>query len=170
MAACLFLSLFTGIFSFGWYLASNADKSYSVLTLLVLFLIIIGFSIYLSLIGAYTKLGLETKAEIEKLKEHLLNYKPEESTAISVYEENLPYAFALGIEDEWNLKFIDILKKLNYTNNWIKTNGSTYVSSPTFFMNFRSSYTTYSSSSSSSGSSGGGSSGGGSGGGGGGGW
>ncbi|UWY29143.1 DUF2207 domain-containing protein [Flavobacterium sp. TR2] len=169
MAACLFLSLFTGVFSLGWYITSNADKSYSVLTLLVLFLIIVGFSIYLGLIGAYTKLGLETKAEIEKLKEYLLAYQPEESTAISVYEENLPYAFALGIEDEWNLKFIDILKKLNYTSNWIKTSGSTYVSSPKFFMNFRSSYTTYSSSSS-SGSSGGGSSGGGGGGGGGGGW
>jgi len=168
-AFCLFLSLFTGIFSVGWYLASNVDKSYSVLTLLVLFLIIIGFSIYLSLIGAYTELGVETKAEIEKLKEYLLEYNPEESSAISVYEENLPYAFALGIEDEWNLKFIDILKKLNYTNNWIKTNSSNYVSSPAFFMSFRTSYTTYSTSSS-SGSSGGGSSGGGGGGGGGGGW
>ncbi|WDF63379.1 DUF2207 domain-containing protein [Flavobacterium sp. KACC 22763] len=168
-AFCLFLSLFTGFLSSSWYLASNVDKSYSVLTLLVLFLIIIGFSIYLSLIGAYTELGLETKTEIEKLKEYLLNYKPEESSAISVYEENLPYAFALGIEDEWNLKFIDILKKLNYTNKWIKTDSSNYVSSPAFFMSFRTSYTTYSTSSS-SGSSGGGSSGGGGGGGGGGGW
>ena len=164
----LFLSLFTSIFSVGWYFASNVDKSYSELTLLVVFLIIIGFSVYLSLIGAYTELGLETKTETEKLKKYLLDYKPEESSAISIYEENLPYAFALGIADEWNSKFIDILKRLNYNNNWVKTDTRTYLSSPAFVSSFRSSYSTYSTSSS-SGSGGGGSSGGG-GGGGGGGW
>lgn len=167
---CIFFSIFTGGFCYGLFEAVNLDKSYSVLNLIVLFLIISGFSFYLSIIGKYTKLGAEIKFEIERWKKELLDYKPEESSAISVYEENLPYIFALGIEEEWNSKFATILEKLNYKNNWIKTTGSR---SSQFTLrsvtHFSSSYDSFSSSSS-SGSSGGGSSGGGGGGGGGGGW
>ncbi|MBS7256693.1 DUF2207 domain-containing protein [Flavobacterium branchiicola] len=167
---CLFLLVFTGVFCFGSFFAINVDKSYSILNLLVLFTIISGFSIYLSLISAYTELGIETKSQIKKLKQYLLDYKPEENaTAIRIYEENLPYAFALGIEEEWNKNFIDILKRLNYTNNWIKTTNTSSGFSIKLITNFSSTYNTFSSSSG-SGSSGGGSSGGGGGGGGGGGW
>ncbi|WP_035652730.1 DUF2207 domain-containing protein [Flavobacterium sp. ASV13] len=167
---CFFLSIFSGVFCFASFFASNVDKSYSVLNLLVLFLIIFGFSIYLSLISVYTQLGIETKFQIKKLKQYLLDYKPEENaTSIHIYEENLPYAFALGIEDKWNLKFTTILKKLNYTNNWIRTSEGSSGFSIKMMTHFSSTYNTFSSSSS-SGSSGGGSSGGGGGGGGGGGW
>jgi len=167
---CLFLLVFTSIFCYGSFVAINVDKSYSGLNLLVLFLIISGFSIYLGLINAYTELGVETKSETKKLKQFLLDYKPEENeTAIRVYEENLPYAFALAIEEKWNKKFSDILKRLNYTNNWIKTTDGSSGFSVKMMTHFSSTYNSYSSSSS-SGSSGGGSSGGGGGGGGGGGW
>lgn len=165
---CLFLSLFTGIGFFTLFVAAQTDKSYSILNLVVLFLIIAGFTVYLRLIGAYTELGVETKSQIEKLKQNLLDYIPQESDAIRIYEENLPYAFALGIEDEWNLKFIDIFKSQNYKSNWTKTTESTFGFTLNT-MHFKSTYNSFSSSSS-SGSSGGGSSGGGGGGGGGGGW
>jgi uncharacterized membrane protein YgcG len=169
-ALCLFFFLFVGAFLFGLFFIPNKDHIYSVLDLSVFLLIISGFFLYLSIIGKYTKLGAETKLQIERWEQELLDYKPEENDqAILIYEENLPYAFALGIEEEWNLKFIDILKLNNYKNNWIRTTDSTSGFSIRTVSNFRTSYNS-SSSSSSSGSSGGGSSGGGGGGGGGGGW
>lgn len=168
--ACLFLSLFTGSFVFISFFAINVDRSYSALNALVLFIIISGFVIYLYLINAYTKLGVKTKTQIEKFKQELLNHKVEQNAnTIKVYEENLPYAFALGIDEKWNLKFVDTLKALNYTSNWITTSDGSVGFSYQNLVHFNETYTS-SSSSSSSGSSGGGSSGGGGGGGGGGGW
>lgn len=167
---CIVIAIFTAIFAYGSFFAINVDKNYSALNALVIFLILTGFSIFLYLINSYTKLGIITKVQIEKFKQQLLNYSIEQSTdIIGVYEENLPYAFALGIEEEWNLKFADALKSLNYTSNWIKTSDGSVGFS---YLNITHFYDTYNSTSasSSSGSSGGGSSGGGGGGGGGGGW
>ncbi|MCD0469304.1 DUF2207 domain-containing protein [Flavobacterium sp. JAS] len=167
---CMIVAIFPAAFTFASFFAINVDKNYSALNALVIFLIVTGFTIFLSLINSYTKLGLVTKIQIEKFKQHLLNYPVEQSTnIISAYEENLPYAFALGIEEEWNLKFSDALKSLNYTSNWIKTSDGSVGFSYQNITHFYDTYTS-SSSSSSSGSSGGGSSGGGGGGGGGGGW
>lgn len=169
-AICFFFFLFVGAFFFGLVVKPSADQIYSVLDLSVIFLIISGFFLYLSIIGKYTKLGNETKFQIERWKQELLDYKPEENNqTISIYEEILPYAFAMGIEEEWNLKFLDVLKRLNYKTNWIKTTDSSSGFTLKIVTNFRNSYRTFSSSSSSA-SSGGGSSGGGGGGGGGGGW
>jgi uncharacterized membrane protein YgcG len=165
----VFGALFFGVFCFVCFFASNINKDYSVLNVLVVFLIITGFAGYLVLIGAYTKLGLRTKLEIEKFKQYLLDFPAEQNEySIAVYEENLPYAFALGIEEEWNEKFLKILQNLNYTSNWVKTSNGYSDFSSNGFVRFRTSCST--TSSSSSGSSGGGSSGGGGGGGGGGGW
>jgi uncharacterized membrane protein YgcG len=168
----LVVTIFSAVFGYASFFAINVDKNYSALNAVVIFLIVTGFAIYLGLISSYTKLGLSTKIQIEKFKKYLLDYPLEQnSETIKIYEENLPYAFALGIQEEWNLKFTDALKNLNYTSNWIKTSDG----SPGFsYLNLTHFYTTYntnsSPSSSSSGSSGGGSSGGGGGGGGGGGW
>jgi len=167
---CMIVAIFPAAFTFASFFAINVDKNYSALNALVIFLIVTGFTIFLSLINSYTKLGLVTKIQIEKFKQQLLNYPVEQSTnIINAYEENLPYAFALGIEEEWNLKFAEALKSLNYTSNWIKTSDGSVGFSYLNITHFYDTYTS-SSSSSSSGSSGGGSSGGGGGGGGGGGW
>jgi hypothetical protein len=167
---CLFVIIFPCVFCYGSFFAINVDKNYSALNALVLFLIITGFTIYLNLINSFTKLGATTKYQIEKFKEQLLNYLVEQNTdTIRVYEENLPYAFALGIQEEWNLKFIDALKSLNYTSNWIESSGGSSGFSSKVLFHFNDTYNAMSTSSS-SGSSGGGSSGGGGGGGGGGGW
>ncbi|TPG36369.1 DUF2207 domain-containing protein [Flavobacterium pectinovorum] len=167
---CIVIAIFTAVFTYASFFAINVDKNYSALNALVIFLILTGFAVFLSLINSYTQLGIITKVQIEKFKQQLLNYPVEQSTnIIGAYEENLPYAFALGIEEEWNLKFADALKSLNYTSNWIKTSDGSVGFSYQNITHFYDSYTS-SSSSSSSGSSGGGSSGGGGGGGGGGGW
>ena len=92
------------------------------------------------------------------------------------FEDILPYAFALGIEDKWTNKFKSILEKSNYKPNW--NNG---VEPYLFYHAFGNDFSTRSSSSSIkpsesgggggySGSGGGGFSGGGGGGGGVGGW
>lgn len=166
----LFILIFPVLAAYTLLIANTADKSYSALNALVLFLILSGFTIYLTLITAYTKLGLKTKSQTQKFKQELLNYPVEQNAnTIKIYEENLPYAFALDIDEQWNLKFVDALKALNYTSNWITTNDGSVGFSYQTVVHFNESYTS-SSSSSSSGSSGGGSSGGGGGGGGGGGW
>jgi uncharacterized membrane protein YgcG len=165
----LCILIFPLLITYTLLIANTADKSYSALNALTLFIIISGFTIYLTLITAYTKLGIKTKSQTQKFKQHLLNYPVEENAdTIRVYEENLPYAFALDIDKKWNLKFEDALKNLNYTSNWITTSDGSVGFSYQTLVSFNRSYT--SSSSSSSGSSGGGSSGGGGGGGGGGGW
>jgi uncharacterized membrane protein len=167
---CLFVIIFPAVFGYGSFFAINVDKNYSALNVLILFLIISGFTIYLSLINSYTKLGIITKLQIENFKEQLLNHPVEQNAnTISVYEENLPYSFALGVQEEWNLKFENALKALNYTSNWIKSSNSSSGFSSQVLVHFNETYNTLSTSSS-SGSSGGGSSGGGGGGGGGGGW
>lgn len=167
---CIVIAVFTTVFTYVSFFAINIDKNYSALNAFVIFLILTGFAIFLSLINSYTKLGIITKVQIEKFKQQLLNYPVEQSTnIIGAYEENLPYAFALGIEEEWNLKFEEALKSLNYTSNWIKTSDGSVGFSYQNITHFHDTYTS-SSNSSSSGSSGGGSSGGGGGGGGGGGW
>ncbi|CAA9195080.1 DUF2207 domain-containing protein [Flavobacterium collinsii] len=166
---CLFVLIFPMLATYTLLIANTADKSYSALNALVLLVIISGFTIYLNLIRAYTKLGIKTKSQIEKFKQQLLKYPVEQNAdTIRIYEENLPYAFALDIDKEWNLKFTDALKELNYTSNWITTSDGSSGFSYRTLVHFSKTYTT--SSSSSSGSSGGGSSGGGGGGGGGGGW
>jgi uncharacterized membrane protein len=166
----LLVLLFPSVFGYASFFASNLDKDYSVLNVVTLFSIVIGFSIYLKFISIYTARGAEIKSQTEQLKQNLLNYSLEvNSNTISIYEENLPYAFALGIQKEWNVKFKDALNSLNYKSNWIITSEHSPDSSSQLILHFNTVYTSMSSSSE-SGSSGGGSSGGGGGGGGGGGW
>ncbi|WP_202702625.1 DUF2207 domain-containing protein [Flavobacterium sp. UGB4466] len=165
---CLFVLIFPLLVTYTLLIANTADKSYSALNALVLLIIISGFTIYFNLINAYTKLGIKTKFQTKKFKQHLLKYPVEQNTdTVRIYEENLPYAFALDIDKEWNLKFAAALKNLNYTSKWITASDGSPGFSYRTLVHFNKTYT---SSSSSSGSSGGGSSGGGGGGGGGGGW
>ncbi len=157
----LLMTFFSGTFCYASFFAINVDKDYSVLNALVLFLIIGGFSIYLHLITAYTSFGIITKYHTEKLKQQLLDYPiVRNTTAIVAYEENLPYAFALGIQEEWNIKFNSVLQDLNYTSNWIQNSNSSPGFSTDILVHFSSNYNATSTSSSRA-SSGGGSSGGG---------
>ncbi|TDW50328.1 putative membrane protein DUF2207 [Flavobacterium sp. 270] len=161
---------FAGVFTYGAFFAINVNKNYSVLNVLVLFLIIAGFALYLSCIYSYTKLGLETKLKTKKFEQFLLDLPVVQGyDTIRIYEEYLPYAFALEIQKKFNDKFIPVLNTLNYTSNWVKTTGGFSDFAAYGFLSFTQSCD-FTDIDGSSGSSGGGSSGGGSGGGGGGGW
>ena len=99
---------------------------------------------------------------------------------VELFEENLPYALALDVENEWAGQFEEVLEEAfrergdSYPHNWYRGDGF-HSRDPASWSNFTSSLGSAISSStsspgSSSGSGGGGSSGGGGGGGGGGGW
>jgi uncharacterized membrane protein len=166
----LLVLMFPSVFTYAAFFASNLDKDYSVLNVVTLFIIVIGFSVYLKCISRYTARGNEIKLQTDQLKQNLLNYVVEVNIdTVSVYEKNLAYAFALDIQQEWNLKFRDALNSLNYKSHWIISSENSTDSSSQLIIHFGTVYTSMSSSSE-SGSSGGGSSGGGGGGGGGGGW
>ena len=95
------------------------------------------------------------------------------------FEKYLPYALALDVENEWNDKFADVLKKAgvdqDYSPSWYSGTSWNKLGSAGLVSSLGASFSSAISSSStapgsSSGSGGGGSSGGGGGGGGGGGW
>lgn len=159
-----------------------------------LFIIVLlaGFFLYVYLIKAPTELGARTQADLEGFKMYLetaeenrLNLLMAPELTPQLFEEMLPYAVALDVENKWSEKFNEVLSQYNYSPEWYDGDLSkfTYVSfasslSSSFTSSFSSAKVDPSSSSSSSsgssswssGSSGGGSSGGGGGGGGGGGW
>ena len=178
------------VFSFAFY---NFYGDESASFFLIPLIMIVLFLIFRRLIGARTKLGAQTEAELEGFrmylgtaeKHWLEKLTPPEKTP-EHFEEMLPYAIALDVENQWCAKFSNVLK--DYTPEWYKggdisTDFVSTVAAGSFISTFNNSvskssrYTSPSSSSSSSGSSswssgssGGGYSGGGGGGGGGRGW
>lgn len=149
------------------------------------------YPVYIYLIKAPTQLGVQTQADLEGFKMYLetaeenrLNLLMPPALTPELFEEMLPYAIALDVENKWSDKFHDVLVKCNYSPEWYKGDSKGIIHA-SFASSMSSSLTSSlgksminpnSSSSSSgggswsSGSSGGGRSGGGGGGGGGGGW
>lgn len=141
--------------------------------------------VYLFRIKRDTEKGARVKADIEGFRMYLktaeerrLNLLTPPEHTPELFEKLLPYAVALDLENEWNKKFISVLKAANYTPTWHKgvySANFTNSLSRSFTKTYDRAKTPPSSSSSSSsgsrswssGSSGGGSSGGGGGGGGG---
>jgi len=157
----------------------------SIAVLLLLALVFVNI-IYYHLLKAPTIHGRKVMDEIEGFKmylevaeeERLDMLHPPQKTP-ELFEKYLPYALALGVENDWSEKFADVLAAASvdtgYSPSWYtgtnwKTAGMTGVVS-SLGSSFSSAISSSSSApGSSSGSSGGGSSGGGGGGGGGGGW
>ncbi|MCL2245555.1 MAG: DUF2207 domain-containing protein [Lentimicrobiaceae bacterium] len=140
--------------------------------------ILILYGIYVYLIKLPTALGIQTASELEGFKMYLKTAEEQFLNSITppertpeLFERLLPYAIALGVENQWGEKFTKILKQFNYNPDWYV--GSTPFSPVLFSATNSYSFTSSVGSSfgsASSGSSGGGFSGGGGGGGGGGGW
>ncbi|SIN75112.1 DUF2207 domain-containing protein [Chitinophaga niabensis] len=166
-------------------------KGFSIFSLVFLGLIVAGYIVYIYLIKAPTPLGAEKSAAIEGFKmymetaeENRLDMLTPPKKTPELFERLLPYAIALGLDNEWGEKFKDVLAQANYTPEWYAGSeihnynrfSSAFVSSVAVAQidptppSSGSSGSSSGSSSWSSGSSGGGSSGGGGGGGGGGGW
>ncbi|MFK7000680.1 DUF2207 domain-containing protein [Flavobacterium oreochromis] len=173
---------FIYFFSFGVLIMTIPFlKSYQIA---IIGLVFICYVIYAFSIGKYTNLGNEAQERIKGFKMYLETAEKNSLQALNppkltpqLFEELLPYAIALGIEDIWGKNFVTVLEQAQYEPNWYKGDKPFAISnfSPTFNSSLNNLSQTQSSSSSSgsswsSGSSGSGSSGGGGGGGGGGGW
>lgn len=138
-------------------------------------------ALFYELLKAPTVIGRQVLDEIEGFRLYLsvaeedrlnLLHPPDETPAL--FEKFLPYALALGVENEWGERFAGILGRAGYTPQWYQGAHWNHMHPGSFATDLGGSFSsTVSSSSASPGSSsgmGGGSSGGGGGGGGGGGW
>lgn len=159
-----------------------------IIPILLLFVLIILVAIFTYLIKAPTKKGRAVMDEIEGFKMYInvaeqkqLDTLHEPQITPERFEALLPYAIALGVENQWGKKFEKALTKSlqeaqNYSPSWYTGAAAGMAFSPTrFSSDMGKSFSTAISSASappgsSSGSGGGGFSGGGGGGGGGGGW
>lgn len=164
-------------------------KGFSILSLVFLALVVVGYVVYIYLIKAPTPLGAEKSAAIEGFKMYMETAEeqrldmltPPERTP-ELFERLLPYAIALNLENAWGDKFKNVLAQVNYSPDWYSGETLNYNRFSTSFVTSvsyaqidptppaSSSSGSSGSSSWSSGSSSSGSSGGGGGGGGGGGW
>ena len=189
--ATVFLSVWgLGFSAIGLLILSHAisfEKDW--VTPVFVLLMIVGYVLYVYLIKAPTQEGAEVQAELEGFKMYLETAEEKRLNMLTVpertpelFEELLPYAIALDVENKWSKKFSEVLKRAGYAPEWYQSDTpfalhSFSSSINSFTSSVGSAQTTASSSSGSSGSSswssgssGGGSSGGGGGGGGGGGW
>ncbi len=188
MGSAIILSLFTLPFLVGegvgiYFLASATSPAF------ILILLAIAFVNYLFhyLLKAPTRAGRRLMDEVEGFKMFLaatekdrLNVLTPTSRTPQLFERYLPYALALGVEQEWSEQFSDVLaqagtRRATYSPAWYSGSSWSDLGASGFASSLGGSLSGAISSSStapgsSSGSRGGGSSGGGGGGGGGGGW
>jgi len=143
--------------------------------------------LFYELLKAPTLAGRKLLDKIEGFKQyidiaerHELDFKHPKGRSPELFEEYLPYALALGVEQQWGESFADVLAQAQassggYSPSWYRGTHWDHSNIGNFTISLGSSFTSAIASSStapgsSSGSGGGGSSGGGGGGGGGGGW
>ncbi|MDR1200541.1 MAG: DUF2207 domain-containing protein [Tannerellaceae bacterium] len=88
-------------------------------------LMLVSFGIYVYLIKAPTVLGAQTLSELEGFQlylktaeENRLNLLTPPDQTPELFEQLLPYAIALNVENEWGKKFDKVLKQLNYKPKW----------------------------------------------------
>lgn len=183
--AGLFMSVFAIPFVagelFGLFAYANATSYPAAAGIIVLFLL---NAMFYFLLKAPTMEGQAIMDEIEGYKLFLettekdrLNVMNPPDVTPEVFEQNLPYAIALDVENEWSERFEGQLERMGqqssgYSPAWYHgTSGMHGFGAGAFAGSFASAFTSaVATSSSTSGSGGGGSSGGGGGGGGGGGW
>ncbi|MGD9948157.1 MAG: DUF2207 domain-containing protein [Desulfobulbus sp.] len=149
----------------------------------VAFLVMISMNaLFYELLKAPTRIGRVTLDEIEGFKLYLavaekdrLNFihPPEETPEL--FEQFLPYAIALGVENQWGERFAEVLSRADYAPEWYQGRHWNHLHPAAFASALGNGMQSAVSSAStapgsSSGMGGGGSSGGGGGGGGGGGW
>lgn len=89
------------------------------IALLILLLIIVNV-IYAFLIKAYTKEGRRIKDEIEGFKLFIKTASEDEirEQTPETFDKYFPYAYALGLENDWAKKFESVLEMNNYEPNW----------------------------------------------------
>ena len=88
-------------------------------------ILIVLHQIFRKVIGAQTVLGTKTEAELTGLRmylgtaeKHWLNKMMPPKQTPEHFEEMLPYAIALDVENQWCDRFHEVLKKFNYMPRW----------------------------------------------------
>ena len=143
-------------------------------------LLVINF-VFASILARLTVQGAELIKHVKGFKMFLgatekdrMNFRNPPDKTPELFEKYLPYALALGVEQQWGEQFADVLAKAQYQPRWFVGNYMMFYTANAFADGFSNSFAnTISSAASPPGSSsgfGGGFSGGGGGGGGGGGW
>lgn len=89
------------------------------IAVLILLLVIVNV-IYAFLIKAYTKEGRRIKDEIEGFKLFIKTASEDEikEQTPETFDKYFPYAYALGLENDWAKKFERVLESYNYEPNW----------------------------------------------------
>lgn len=89
------------------------------IALLILLLVIINV-VYGYLIKAYTEEGRRIKDEIEGFKLFIKTASEDEIMVQTpeTFDKYFPYAYVLGLENEWAKKFENLLAKYQYEPNW----------------------------------------------------
>lgn len=89
------------------------------LALLILLLIIVNV-VYAFLIKAYTVEGRRIKDEIEGFKLFIKTASEDEikEQTPETFDKYFPYAYALGLENDWAKKFESVLEMNNYEPSW----------------------------------------------------
>jgi hypothetical protein len=177
------ITLFSIPFLAGWFLGfGKLMELTSPWVGIVFFLGVTMTAVFHHLLKAPSVEGRKIMDEIEGFRNYLkvaeeerLNLENPPERTPELFEKFLPYALALGVEQQWSEKFASVLETAGYDPDWYAGTGARAWSSGTFANSLSGSLSSAISSSStapgsSSGSGGGGSSGGGGGGGGGGGW
>lgn len=97
----------------------------SFITSVFLVTMFLSLGIYTYLIKAPTPLGAQTKAELEGFRMYLktaeenrLNLLTPPERTPELFEQYLPYAIALDVENEWGKKFDNVLRAANYSPDW----------------------------------------------------
>ena len=113
---------------FGGIVACFPNDETASLAVVLLALITL-HQIFRKLIGAQTEFGAKTEAELAGLRmylstaeKHWLNQLTPPEKTPEHFEEMLPYAIALDVENQWCEKFHDVLKKYNYNPEWYANN------------------------------------------------
>lgn len=89
------------------------------LALLIMLLVIVNV-VYAFLIKAYTVEGRRIKDEIEGFKLFIKTASEDEirGQTPETFDRYFPYAYALGLENDWAKKFESVLEMNNYEPNW----------------------------------------------------
>jgi uncharacterized membrane protein YgcG len=188
LGGAVFLSLFALPFLAGEVggLVALAYATSAVVILILLAMIAVNY-LFHHLLKAPTRAGRALLDKIEGFKMFLAAVEQERLNVLNppqktpqLFERYLPYALALGVEQEWSEQFSEVLAQAaargaTYSPGWYSGTGWSHLGAGGFASSLGSSFSSAISSSShapgsSSGGGGGGSSGGGGGGGGGGGW
>jgi len=125
-ASALFLSLFSVPFLTGEVAGLNFFGMQAGLPPTFVFLgMILMNALFYELLKAPTRIGRQVLDEIEGFRVYLsvaeedrLNFihPPEETPEL--FEKFLPYAMALGVENEWGERFAGILNRAGYKPGW----------------------------------------------------